>query len=46
MADPKTRTGVVMFANGENGLAIAKPIIAEALSAEPLPFTWLKYDSK
>jgi CubicO group peptidase (beta-lactamase class C family) len=46
MADPETKTGVVMFANSENGLAIAKPIIAEAMGAEPLPFAWLKYESK
>jgi CubicO group peptidase (beta-lactamase class C family) len=46
MADPKTKTGVVMFANSENGLAIAKPIIAEAMGTEPLPFTWLKYERK
>ncbi len=46
MADPKTKAGVVMFANSENGLAIAKPIITDAMGAEPLPFAWLKYESK
>jgi CubicO group peptidase (beta-lactamase class C family) len=46
MADPKNKAGVVMFANSENGLAIAKPIITDALGAEPLPFAWLKYESK
>jgi CubicO group peptidase (beta-lactamase class C family) len=46
MADLKTKAGVVMFANGENGLAIAQPIIAEAMEADPLPFAWLKYESK
>jgi hypothetical protein len=37
---------VVIFSNSENGLAIAKPIVTEAMGAEPLPFAWLKYDSK
>jgi CubicO group peptidase (beta-lactamase class C family) len=46
MASPKTKAGVVMFTNSENGLAIAKPIIADAMEFEPLPFTWLKYGKK
>jgi CubicO group peptidase (beta-lactamase class C family) len=46
MADPKTKAGVVMFANSQNGLAIAKPIVAEAMDLDPLPFAWLKYESK
>jgi CubicO group peptidase (beta-lactamase class C family) len=42
MADPKTRSGVVMFANSENGLEIAKPVIDEAMGTESLAFAWLK----
>jgi CubicO group peptidase (beta-lactamase class C family) len=45
MAAPKTKAGVVMFANSENGLAIAKPVIGDAMETEPLAFAWLKYDS-
>ena len=43
MAVPKTKDGVVMFTNSENGLAIAKNVIGEAMNREPLAFTWLKY---
>ena len=46
MADPKTKAGVVMFANSENGLSIAKPIITDAMGVESLPLAWLKYDRK
>src|SRR5215469_7450875 len=42
MADPKTKSGVVMFANSENGLEIAKPVIDEAMGAHSLAFEWLK----
>jgi CubicO group peptidase (beta-lactamase class C family) len=42
MADPKTKSGVVMFANSENGLEIAKPVIGEAMGTESLAFAWLK----
>jgi len=42
MAEPKTKAGVVMFANSENGLEIAKPVIDEAMGAESLAFAWLK----
>jgi len=42
MAEPKTKSGVVMFANSEKGLAIAKPIIDEAMGTESLAFEWLK----
>ena len=42
MAEPKTKSGVVMFANSENGLEIAKPVIDEALGTESLAFDWLK----
>jgi CubicO group peptidase (beta-lactamase class C family) len=42
MADPKTKSGVVMFANSENGLEIAKPMINEAMGTESLVFDWLR----
>ena len=42
MADPKTQSGVVMFANSENGLEIAKPLIDEAMGTHSLAFEWLK----
>ena len=42
MADTKSKSGVVMFANGENGLEIAKPIIDKAMGTDSLAFAWLK----
>ncbi|HKN76773.1 MAG TPA: serine hydrolase domain-containing protein [Candidatus Acidoferrum sp.] len=42
IAEPKTKSGVVMFANSENGLEIAKPVINEAMGTESLAFDWLK----
>ena len=42
MAEPRTKSAVVMFANSENGLEIAKPVIDEAMSTESLAFDWLK----
>ena len=42
MADPKTKSGVVMFANSEKGLEIAKPLIDEAMGTHSLAFEWLK----
>jgi hypothetical protein len=42
MVDPKSKSGVVMFANSENGLEIAKPIIHEAIGTDFLAFGWLK----
>jgi CubicO group peptidase (beta-lactamase class C family) len=42
MADPKTKSGVVMFTNSENGLEIAKPVTDEAMGTESLAFDWLK----
>jgi CubicO group peptidase (beta-lactamase class C family) len=42
MADPKTKSGVVMFANGINALDVAKPIIEEAMNMNSLAFEWLK----
>ena len=42
MADPRTKAGVVMFANSKNGLEIAKPVVEEAMGTESLAFAWLK----
>jgi len=42
MADPKKKSGVVMFANSENGLVLAQPVIDEAMGTELLAFDWLK----
>jgi CubicO group peptidase (beta-lactamase class C family) len=42
MAEPRTKSAVVMFANSENGLEIAKPVIDEAMGTESLAFDWLK----
>jgi CubicO group peptidase (beta-lactamase class C family) len=42
MADPKTKSGVVMFANSENGLEVAKPLTEEAMGTDSLAFEWLK----
>jgi CubicO group peptidase (beta-lactamase class C family) len=42
MAEPRTKSGVVMFANSENGLEIAKPLINEAMGTESLAFEWLE----
>jgi CubicO group peptidase (beta-lactamase class C family) len=41
----KDKTAIVMFTNSENGLAIAKPIVHDAIGGQPLAFTWIKYDS-
>lgn len=46
MVPPKKKIGVVMFASSENRLAIAKPIIEDAMETDALPFKWLKYGSK
>ena len=42
MADPKTTSGVVMFANSENGLQVAKPVVDEAMGRDSMAFEWLK----
>lgn len=42
MADPKTKSGVVMFANSQNGLEAAKPMVAETMGRGSLAFEWLK----
>src|SRR5207253_9614729 len=40
----KDKTAIVMFTNSENGLAIAKPIVHDAIGGQQLAFTWIKYD--
>jgi CubicO group peptidase (beta-lactamase class C family) len=42
MADPKTKSGVVMFANSENGLEVGKPLVDEVMGRGSLAFEWLK----
>ncbi|HUE44091.1 MAG TPA: serine hydrolase domain-containing protein [Candidatus Sulfotelmatobacter sp.] len=42
MADPKAKSAVVMFANSEKGLEVAKPVVDEAMGEESLAFEWLK----
>lgn len=42
MADPKTKSGVVMFANSEKGLEVAKPVVEETMDRGSLAFEWLK----
>jgi len=42
MAEPKTKSGVVMFANSEKGLEVAKPVLDEAMGRGSLAFEWLK----
>jgi CubicO group peptidase (beta-lactamase class C family) len=41
MAEPKTKSGVVMFANSENGLELARPLVDEAMGEKSLAFDWL-----
>ena len=42
MADPARKSGVVLFANGQDALNIAKPIIDTAMDTDALAFAWLK----
>jgi len=41
MAEPKTKSGVVMFADSENGLELARPLVDEAMGEDSLAFDWL-----
>jgi len=45
VADPAHKSGMVMFTNSQNGLAIAPAIVREATGSEPLAFSWIKYDA-
>jgi CubicO group peptidase (beta-lactamase class C family) len=42
---PKQKMGLVMFANGENGLSIAEEIVERAIGGEQPAFGWIKYDT-
>ena len=41
----KGKAAIAMFTNSENGLAIAKPFVDDAMGSQQLAFTWIKYDS-
>ena len=42
MAEPKSKSGVVMFTNSEKGLDIANPIVDEAIGTDFLAPEWIK----
>jgi CubicO group peptidase (beta-lactamase class C family) len=42
---PRTKSGVVYMTNSENGLSIARQILAETLGGDQPAFDWLKYDN-
>lgn len=42
MIDPTKKSGIVMFANGQDALEIAKPIIDRAMDTDSAAFAWLK----
>jgi len=42
MAESKTKSGVVMFANSENGLEVGKPLVDEVMGRGSRAFEWLK----
>ncbi|HTA25286.1 MAG TPA: serine hydrolase [Terriglobales bacterium] len=44
VARPGTKSGVVMLTNGENGLSIAREVVADVLGGDQPAFSWLKYD--
>ncbi len=44
LAYPKQKFGVVMFMDGENGLAIAPEIVRQAMGGEQPALHWIKYD--
>ncbi len=45
VAYPKQKVGLVIFANGENGLSIVNEIERLAIGGEQPAYTWIKYDS-
>jgi tetratricopeptide (TPR) repeat protein len=45
VARPKTKSGLVMFANSENGLSIIRNVLADALGGEQPALSWVKYDN-
>jgi CubicO group peptidase (beta-lactamase class C family) len=42
---PSQKSAVVMFANSENGLSIAREVVADTLGGEQPAFSWIKYDN-
>jgi CubicO group peptidase (beta-lactamase class C family) len=44
VAYPKQKIGVVVFLNGENGLAIRDKLVRMAIGGEQPAFAWAKYD--
>lgn len=45
LAYPKQKIGVVMFANGENGLSITEEVVRLAMGGEQPAFAWSKNDT-
>ncbi|MGB7844673.1 MAG: serine hydrolase [Candidatus Acidiferrum sp.] len=45
VAYPKQKIGVVMFADGQNGLSIAGEVVREAIGGEQPALRWIKYDA-
>lgn len=45
LAYPKQKTGIVMFANGENGLSIAQEVVRLAMGGEQPAFAWSRNDT-
>ena len=44
VANPREKSGMVMFTNSENGLAIAPAMVRDATGSEAPAFSWVKYD--
>jgi CubicO group peptidase (beta-lactamase class C family) len=42
MAEPRTKSGAVMFANSANGLQMAEPLMNQAMGMKSPAFAWLK----
>lgn len=42
MLNPKAKSAIVLFANSSNGLALAEPIVNEAMATNSPAFAWLK----
>ncbi|HEX3117671.1 MAG TPA: hypothetical protein VHP80_01170 [Candidatus Acidoferrum sp.] len=42
MLNPKSKSAIVLFANSPNGIALAEPIVNEAMSTTSPAFPWLK----
>lgn len=42
MAEPKSKSGVVMFTNSQKGLEMANPVVEDALGEQVLASEWIK----